>query len=92
MTFIAFQFYEFYLTFYLISDVGYYDGLDKDVGFISEVLNRYFMEYFPRAIYLSQQLQMEGYVENFIYTTQPWLVSMYLNCPNITLLQTPLKV
>uniref|UniRef100_A0A0B7AAX7 Glycoside hydrolase family 38 N-terminal domain-containing protein n=1 Tax=Arion vulgaris TaxID=1028688 RepID=A0A0B7AAX7_9EUPU len=72
-------------------DVGYYDGLDQDVGFAVQVLNRYQTEYFVRAINMSRSLINLGYVERFIYTTHPWLVSLYLNCPNITFLSTPLK-
>ncbi|RUS69229.1 hypothetical protein EGW08_023008 [Elysia chlorotica] len=72
-------------------DVGYYDGLDKDVGFAVEVLNRYQTEYFARAVRLSTSLIEQGYVERYVYTTHPWLVSLYIECPNITLLKTPLK-
>ncbi|GFR92054.1 coiled-coil domain-containing protein 90B, mitochondrial [Elysia marginata] len=72
-------------------DVGYYDGLDKDVGFAVQVLNRYQTEYFARAIRLSLSLIKEGYVERYVYTTHPWLVSLYLDCPKIKLLDTPLK-
>ncbi|GFO45695.1 coiled-coil domain-containing protein 90b, mitochondrial [Plakobranchus ocellatus] len=72
-------------------DVGYYDGLDEDVGFAVQVLNRYQTEYFKRAINLSLSLIEKGYSERYVYTTHPWLVSLYLDCPNITLLKTPLK-
>ncbi|XP_022328600.2 uncharacterized protein LOC111127633 isoform X2 [Crassostrea virginica] len=61
-------------------DVGY-DGIHSEIGFINNILNRYFVEYFPRAVNLSQQLRAGEYVENFIYTTHPWLVSLYLDCP-----------
>ncbi|CAG2232231.1 unnamed protein product [Mytilus edulis] len=62
-------------------DVGYDGLLPEELGFINNVLNKYFVEYFPRAIILSEQLRMLGYYERFIYTTHPWLVSLYLNCP-----------
>lgn len=60
-------------------DVGY-DGI-KGTGFINNVLNQYFNVYFPRAIKVSEDLRDQGYVENFIYTTHPWLVSLYVDCP-----------
>lgn len=62
-----------------MSDVGY-DGI-KGTGFINNVLNQYFNVYFPRAIKVSEDLRDQGYVENFIYTTHPWLVSLYVDCP-----------
>ncbi|KAK3087454.1 hypothetical protein FSP39_006109, partial [Pinctada imbricata] len=65
-------------------DVGY-DGISPEIGFINNILNKYFHEYFPRAANLSQQLREGGYVENFIYTTHPWLVDMFLNCQPLTL-------
>jgi hypothetical protein len=66
-----------------ISDVGY-DGLwPEELGFINNVLNKYFVEYFPRAIRLSEQLRILGYYEKFIYTTHPWLVSLYLNIQSV---------
>lgn len=61
-------------------DVGY-DGISPEIGFINNILNRYFNEYFPRAVNLSEQLRAGEYVENFVYTTHPWLVSLYLDCP-----------
>ncbi|XP_059146377.1 uncharacterized protein LOC131933885 [Physella acuta] len=72
-------------------DVGYYDGLDEDAGFAVEVLNRYQSEYFVRAINTSRNLISLGYTERFVYTTHPWLVSLYLDCPKIQLLNVPLK-
>ncbi|XP_060069747.1 uncharacterized protein LOC132549797 [Ylistrum balloti] len=78
-----------HLIFMTHLDVGY-DGVTQ-TGFINNILNTYFHEYFPRAINLSQQLRTEEYVEGFVYTTHPWLVSLFLDCPqnfvlnNITL-------
>ncbi|XP_048244901.1 uncharacterized protein LOC124124794 isoform X2 [Haliotis rufescens] len=65
-------------------DVGY-NGISPTVGFINNVLNIYFQLYFPRAVQLSQQLRHDQYEETFIYTTHPWLVSLYLDCPNLIL-------
>ncbi|KAL5021154.1 hypothetical protein ScPMuIL_000309 [Solemya velum] len=61
-------------------DVGYSE-LGKDLGFINFILNKYFTEYFPRAIQISRQLALLKYEETFIYTTHPWLVSLYISCP-----------
>lgn len=76
----------------MFPDVGYYDGLDKDAGFAVEVLNRYQSEYFVRAINVSRTLIRLGYSERFVYTTHPWLVSLYLDCPDIKLMGVQLKV
>ncbi|XP_033729575.1 uncharacterized protein LOC117318725 [Pecten maximus] len=71
-------------------DVGY-DGVTR-TGFINNILNTYFHEYFPRAINLSQQLRTDEYVERFVYTTHPWLVSLFLDCPrNLVLNNITLK-
>lgn len=71
-------------------DVGY-ANINNKTAFINNVLNTYFHEHFPKAINLSQQLRAQEYVEGFVYTTHPWLVSLFLDCPqnfilnNITL-------
>jgi len=57
-----------------VPDVGY---ANYTVG----VINKYFTEYFPRAIEIANGLRTGGYVETFIYTTHAWLVSLYLDCP-----------
>ena len=72
-------------------DVGY-NGIPKKTGFINNVLNTYFTQYFPRAVNLSEELRRGGYVESFVYTTHPWLVSLYMDCPQLVLNQIPLKV
>ncbi|XP_067655022.1 uncharacterized protein [Haliotis asinina] len=61
-------------------DVGY-NGIFPTLGFVNNVINRYFTVYFPRAVNISQQLRSEGYMERLVYTTHPWLVSLYLDCP-----------
>ena len=50
-------------------------------SFINNVLNEYFTKYFPLAVKVANELVAGGYVETFIYTTHPWLVSLYLDCP-----------
>ena len=70
----------------LFPDVGY-------ANFINVILNEYFTQYFDRAIALANELRSGGYVETFSYTTHPWLVSLYLDCPpNLTLANYTLKV
>jgi len=85
--------YRIRFILFNISDVGFDGLLPEELGFINNVLNKYFVEYFPRAIRLSEQLRILGYYEKFIYTTHPWLVSLYLNCPpNLILSGIKLKV
>lgn len=52
-------------------DVGY-------ASFVSNIINDYFHIYFPRAIRLGAEAEPDA---GFIYTTHPWLVSLYLDCP-----------
>lgn len=61
-------------------DVGY-DGIYPEIGFINNVLNMYFKEYFPWAISLANSIKKWNPKLSFIYTTHPWLVSLYLDCP-----------
>lgn len=75
-------------------DVGY-DGI-PETGFINNVLNKYFDIYFPRAINLANGINQWNPKLSFIYTTHPWLISLYLDCPpNMVLngikLSCPLK-
>ena len=66
-------------------DVGY-------AGFAAIIINKYFQSYFPRAIRLAQEMEIYRPDESFIYTTQPWLVDLYLDCPpNMTLNGIPVK-
>jgi len=58
----------------IAADVGY-------AAYTINVVNKYFTEYFPRAIEIATGLRNGGYVETFIYTTHAWLVSLYLDCP-----------
>ena len=53
-----------------------------DVGYsylIVDVINKYFDEYFPKIHELS--LAAKELKLPFIYTTQSWLISLYLECP-----------
>ena len=60
-------------------DVGY-NGIPS-TGYINNVLNTYFHEYFPRAIRLAEEMEASYPEYGFIYTTHPWLISLYLDCP-----------
>ncbi|XP_060574860.1 uncharacterized protein LOC132732460, partial [Ruditapes philippinarum] len=71
-------------------DVGY--ALPSSLGYLGNVLNRYFTEYFPRAVKVTFDLLVLGYQERFIYTTHPWLVSLYLDCPPNMVLPSGIKL
>ena len=59
---------------------------------VNNVLNFYFDLYFPRAVVLANALKARNGTERFIYTTHPWLVDLYINCPaNMTLSGIPLS-
>jgi hypothetical protein len=68
------------ILFSHFKDVGY-DGISPVTGYINNILNIYFHEYFPRAIEVAQTLRALQSPERFIYTTHPWLVGMYVQCP-----------
>ena len=74
---------EVHVVFMNHLDVGY-NGI-PETGFINNVLNTYFKEYFPRAIRLGMEMKRLDPNRGFTYTTHPWLLDMYLNCPNFTL-------
>ncbi|KAK3598273.1 hypothetical protein CHS0354_022590 [Potamilus streckersoni] len=82
---------EVHIIFMNHLDVGY-DGIGSELGYINNILNVYFTHHFPQALNVSRQLIKGKYVESFIYTTHPWLVSLYLDCPkNLTLSGVTLK-
>ena len=60
-------------------DVGY-NGIPV-IGFINNILNIYFHQYFPRAAMLAAQINQVYPNETFVYTTHPWLLSMFFDCP-----------
>ncbi|XP_025114212.1 uncharacterized protein LOC112576153 [Pomacea canaliculata] len=65
-------------------DVGY-DGIYPTVGFALNVINKYFTEYYPRAVSLAEGLRLFGFQERLVYTTHPWLLRLYLNCTTVTM-------
>ena len=50
-------------------------------GFINNILNIYFHQYFPRAAILADQIRQISPKDSFVYTTHPWLLSMFFDCP-----------
>ena len=64
-------------TIYLIS------SCHLDVGFANtavNILNEYFLLYFPEAISVANELRAQGGVERLVFTTHPYLVYLYTNC------------
>ncbi|XP_025113231.1 uncharacterized protein LOC112575523 isoform X2 [Pomacea canaliculata] len=67
-----------------VENVGY-DGIYPEVGFALNVINKYFTEYYPRAAAIAEELHLLGFRERLVYTTHPWLLHLYLNCPSMML-------
>ncbi|KAK7491626.1 hypothetical protein BaRGS_00017079, partial [Batillaria attramentaria] len=78
------QIKKVHLVFMNHLDVGY-DGIYPTLGFALNVINRYFTEYYPRAVSLAEGLRIFGYQERLVYTTHPWLLNLYLHCIPFTL-------
>ncbi len=53
-------------------DVGF-------TGFSMEVINLYFLQFFPEA--MKRADDMKSFGRSYIYTTHCWLVSLYIDCP-----------
>ena len=82
------EFSRVHLVFMNHLDVGY-NGIPI-TGFINNILNIYFLQHFPRAVSVAATMRATS-TRRFIYTTHPWLVSLYLNCPaNMLLSDIPL--
>jgi len=61
-------------------DIGF-DGIDPEVGYDFNVVNKYFDVYFPRALATAEHFRDLGGSERFVWTTHSYLVSLYLDCP-----------
>jgi hypothetical protein len=48
---------------------------------INNILNIYFHQYFSRAAMLAEEIRQLTPDETFVYTTHPWLLSMFFDCP-----------
>ena len=71
-------------------DVGY-NGIPA-TGFINNILNIYFHDYLPRAALLAEQIRRLDSDQTFVYTTHPWILSMFFDCPpNFVLADIKLK-
>ncbi len=58
---------------------------DTTSSYAIQVINEYFQSYFPQALKTAAELKPRGY--NYSFTSYPWLISLYLDCPadqNIT--------
>jgi hypothetical protein len=57
-------------------------SVDAGMGepFAFHIVNRYFDEFFPRAIALAEQGRAAG--TPYRYMTQPWVAALYLDCAN----------
>eukprot|EP01084_Bolivina_argentea_P142466 250270_1 len=55
-------------------------GIDPQLGFAVDVVNKYFNVYFPMAVSNGIQLSNQ-YNLSFTWLTQSWLISMYFDCP-----------
>ena len=55
-------------------DAGYADTT-------TNILNRWFYEFFPRALSLGLELDARGGAERLRFTAQSWIVSLFLDCP-----------
>ena len=60
-------------------------------GFINNIVNIYFHEYYPRAYSVGRTLKALGRNESVVYTTHPWLVALFLNCKPLELAGVPLQ-
>ncbi|HEX3527150.1 MAG TPA: DUF5054 domain-containing protein [Thermoanaerobaculia bacterium] len=58
-----------------------------DIGWThsaTQVINTYFQQFFPQALHTASELEKIG-IKNYSFTTYPWLLSLYLDCPaNLT--------
>ena len=77
---ILFNYYfRLFILFRNHLDVGY-NGIPA-TGFVNNILNVYFHQYFPRAAILAEQIRRLSLDDSFVYTTHPWLLSMFFDCP-----------
>ena len=60
-------------------------------NFLVNVVNKYFDEYFPEIRKYGEELNALNINISWVYTTQPWLISLYLECPPNSGLHCPSK-
>lgn len=74
-----------------LQDIGF-NAIDPVPGLDTNVINTYFTQHFPRAAHLAEEVRRLGRRgERYTYFTQPWLISLFLDCPPGTGLQCPNK-
>eukprot|EP00039_Didymoeca_costata_P021307 m.344143 g.344143 ORF g.344143 m.344143 type:complete len:974 (-) comp23897_c0_seq1:105-3026(-) len=68
------------------------DHLDEGYhGQVTDVNNRYFDMFWPRAMNIAKELKEGNHSETYTYTTFSWLISLFLSCPpNATGVHSPL--
>ena len=57
-----------------------------------DVVNEYFDDYFPKIRRYGEELNALNVNMSWVYTTQPWLISLYLECPSNTGLHCPTEI
>lgn len=61
-------------------DIGF--AMDPFTGYDNTVINTYFTEYFPRAIWLDKWMrELDTKGDRYRYMTHSYLISLYLDCP-----------
>lgn len=67
-------------------DLGF-NGIDPTPGYLYNVINKYFTEYFPAVYKTVAEMETAGQKQKFIYTLEggSWLLTLYLNCNASTL-------
>jgi hypothetical protein len=70
---------QVHLIFMSHLDVGF-------TGLITEVLSLYPSTFYPRSLALSAAMRaVPNSTDRFIYTTHPWLLSLFFHCPELVL-------
>lgn len=85
---------SFFIIFVLLLIINYYFNywwLTRVCckGFAFTVMNRYFDQYFARAINTSRVLRTLDPPVHYVYTTQAFLASFYLDCIDASAWQYP---
>lgn len=57
------------------------------LGFAYNVVNKYFDEYFPRALDTARAMRAQN--SSYVYTTHAYLISLFLDCPRGLRLHCP---
>jgi hypothetical protein len=63
-----------------LQDIGY-DGIAPELGFDTNVINKYFDWYFPVAVRMGEWFDKHPGPEAHVYTAHGYIVSLYLSCP-----------